>query len=303
MKRITGRASVLRSRLEQRAVHRATRRGREASWISFRRVTHPWDWHRRFESSAGVSFCNICWWTGESFVGPVHSERAICPRCGSIARDRFLFFCFVSRNARSHYRILETSPRLGKAHQRAMRRWFDYRASDFDQRLHRTGMELDLQDIHLEGGSVDILLTQHVLEHVPDTETALDEIHRVLAPGGAMYLQVPLLQGATARPTEPELHGDDTPVEWRFGPDLTDRLREHGFRTRLLCTEELHRKVQAGDGSWPLPTPPELDLASLMESLRSSDLVPVADAETARRLGFRPGYMFLTWECRTDAEA
>lgn len=301
MKRITGLAPVLSSFLEPRTVEAAGRRAREASWIAFRHVTHPWDWHERFGSAGEASFCNICWWTGGSFVGPVHSERAICPRCGSIARDRFLFFCFVGRNPRSRYRVLETSPRLGKAYRRVMGRWFDYRASDHDQRLHRTGIELDLQDIRLESGLIDILLTQHVLEHVPDTDRALDEIHRVLAPGGAMYLQVPLLQGATSRPPEPELHGDDTPVEWRFGPDLTERLRAHGFRTRLLCTEELHRKVEAGDRSWPAPTPPEIDLFSLTGSLRSSDLVPVADAETARRIGLRPDYMFLTWECRKAA--
>jgi SAM-dependent methyltransferase len=237
MKLITALASLLRSWLGPGTVEEAGRRARDSPSSSFRQVTHPWSWHRRFESSAGACFCIICWWSGESFLGPVHSERAICPRCGSIARDRFLFFCFVGRNPSSRYRVLETSPRLGKGYQRAMRRWFDYRASDFDQRLHRSDIELDLQNIHLESGSVDILLTQHVLEHVPDTDRALEEIHRVLAPEGAMYLQVPILQGATARPTEPELHGDDTPVEWRFGLDLTERLREHGFHTRLLCTE------------------------------------------------------------------
>jgi predicted SAM-dependent methyltransferase len=302
MKQTATLASRVGSWLRERAVKRAGRRASHAGSVAFRRVTHPWDWEQRFASRPGACFCIICWWSGESFLGPVHSERAICPRCGSIARDRFLFFCFVGRNPSSRYRVLETSPRLGKGYQRAMRRWFDYRASDFDQRLHRSDIELDLQNIHLESGSVDILLTQHVLEHVPDTDRALEEIHRVLAPEGAMYLQVPILQGATARPTEPELHGDDTPVEWRFGLDLTERLREHGFRTRLLCTEELHRKAQAGCRSWPHPTPPELDVTSIMEALFSSDLVPVAGPETARRIGFRPSYMFLTWECRKSAE-
>jgi acyl-ACP thioesterase len=38
-----------------------------------------------------------------------------------------------------------------------------------------------------------------------------------------MFLQVPVLQGRTAPPVEPEFHGDNTPVFWRFGPELTDR--------------------------------------------------------------------------------
>ena len=60
---------------------------------------------------------------------------------------------------------------------------------------------------------------------------------RILAPGGRLALQVPVLQGETAPPTEPEFHGDNTPVFWRFGFDLTDRLRSAGFDTRLACVE------------------------------------------------------------------
>lgn len=267
----------------------------------FHRVIEPWAWCQCFDSGVGGRFCNICGWSGEAFRGPEHSESAMCPDCGSVARDRFLFFCFIGRRPAGRYRVLETSPRLGQDYRRAMRRWFEYRASDFDQRAHRADLALDLQDIHLETGSVDVLLTPHVLEHVPDTDRALGEIHRVLAPGGVMYLQVPVLQGATARPAVPEFHGDDTPVEWRFGPDLTDRLRGHGFHTRLLCTRGLLRHVEAGSRGWPDPVAPEFDVASMLKSLCYSDLFAVADDEVAGRLGFRPDYMFLTWECMKHA--
>lgn len=213
------------------------------------------------------------------------------------APDRFLLFCFVARRPASKYRVLETSPRLGYEYREAMRRWFEYCASDFDQRGHRADIELDLQDIHLEPGSIDVLLTPHVLEHVPDTDRALAGIHRLLAPGGAMYLQVPVLQGRTARPATPELHGDDTPVEWRFGPDLTERLRGHGFETPLLCTRELLEHVEPGGRGWPGPVSPEFDVRSILECLCYSDLLAVAGDDEAWRMSFRPAYMFLTWEC------
>ena len=58
--------------------------------------------------------CNICRWSGDAFEGPDHSEFAVCPRCGSISRDRFLFWCFVERtDERLGATVLETSPRLG----------------------------------------------------------------------------------------------------------------------------------------------------------------------------------------------
>lgn len=291
--------SRIRSFLHQLARRALGRnRGTAGSANPFERVTDPWSWKYALEACREPRFCNVCWWSGESFRGTDHCESATCPDCGSIARDRFLMYCFLSCTPPAAYRVLETSPRLGNDYRRAMRGWFDYRASDFDERSHRADLKLDLQDIELESGSIDVLLTPHVLEHVPDTERALQEIHRLLSPGGRMYLQVPILQGRTARPEEPEFHGDDTPVEWRFGPELTGRLRRHGFQARLLCTKDLYRRVEDPRREWPPPTSPEFDVGAILRALRLADLEPIADDETARRLGFTPSYMFLTWEAR-----
>ena len=109
-----------------------------------------------------------------------------------------------------------------------MQRWFSYRTSDFDLSAHRGDIQLDLQQIDLPDASVDVILTPHVLEHVPDTDRALSELFRVIAPGGRMYLQVPLSRGQTAAPTTPEFHDDNTPVFWNFGWDLTDRRASGG---------------------------------------------------------------------------
>lgn len=256
----------------------------------------PWDVASRRELGSPV-WCNICRWHGDAFEGPAHVEFATCPRCGSIARDRFLFWCFVERTPPSlRVRLLETSPRLGEAYRRAMDRWFTYTCSDYDERAHAGTVRLDLQELDLPDASLEVILTPHVLEHVPDTDRALEEVHRVLAPGGRMYLQVPMLQGTTAPPAEPEFHGDDTPVFWRFGPDLTARLRDHGFETALLCTDEWRRRVSAGDQEWGAPTSKEFDVASMLAGSIAGDLVAVADDAAARRLGFLPAYMFVTWE-------
>ena len=242
--------------------------------------------------------CNICRWSGAAFEGPAHSEFAVCPRCGSISRDRFLFWSFVHRtDPMLGARVLETSPRLGEDYRAAMSTWFDYTASDFDERAHKGSVQLDLQSIDLPDESVDVLLTPHVLEHVPETDRALAEIRRVLAPGGRMCLQVPVLQGATAPPVEPEFHGDDTPVFWRFGPDLTARLRDNGFTTTLLCTQPWLDHVDGGATSWPTETSAEFDVDSLLGGSISADLTPIASAAEATRRGFLPDYMFLTWEC------
>lgn len=256
----------------------------------------PWRRAALLDESPAAAACNVCGWSGDAFGGGHHSEAAICPACGAISRDRFLFHCFVRSLAPGRYRVLETSPRLGDAYRRAMAGWFDYRASDFDERAHRTGLHLDLQDLALDDASLDVLLTPHVLEHVPDTGRALAEIHRVLAPGGRMFLQVPVLQGRTAPPAVPEFHGDATPVFWRFGFDMTERLRDAGFTARLLCVEGFRALVAAGVRSWPEPPSPEFDVDGMLAAAPAADLAPIADRRQARRHGFQPAYMFLTWE-------
>jgi len=280
----------------RREMRRGTVGVRRDAQTPFSDIASPWDWFQAFEENPSTVACNICWWGGDGFEGFYHSESATCPGCGSIARDRFLFFCFIRRTAPGMYRLLETSPRLGKPYRTSMSSWFDYRASDFDQRSHRAELQLNLQDLQLESDSLDVVLTPHVLEHVPKTGRALREIHRVLAPGGRMYLQVPVQQGWTTPPKSPELHGDATPVFWRFGLDLTARLREIGFRAHLLCTEGFYSLVEAGARIWPDPTSGEFDVDSILAAGQKADLIPIADRELTSILAFHPTYMFLTWE-------
>ena len=264
-----------------------------------------WSTARRPGSNARGSSqhaCNICHWTGSSFIGPFHTEMAACPRCGSIARDRFLMHCFVARTPHpDRLRVLETSPRLGDGYRRMMRRFFDYTASDYDLSAHEGDIQLDLQDIALPDASIDVLLTPHVLEHVPDTARALREIHRVLRPGGRMYLQVPLLHGTTSVPSTPEFHADNTPVFFNFGWDLIGPLRAAGFATLALVTAEW-QSMLAGALDAPPSCGDGFDVEDLVDGARrhldlSRDLVSVADLGRIGRYGFSPPYHFMTWEC------
>ncbi|MFN0090381.1 MAG: class I SAM-dependent methyltransferase [Acidimicrobiales bacterium] len=254
------------------------------------RAPSPW-------SPAGGR-CNLCRWNGRSFRGPAHCEGAMCPRCGSLARDRFLLACLVARCPPRTLgaRLWETSPRLGGPYRRAMGRWFAYEMSDYDQSAHAAGRRLDLQRLDLPDASFEVILSSHVLEHVADTGAALAELARVLSPGGRLFLQVPLLQGRTARPATPELHGDDTPVEWRFGWDLAAALRAAGFAPTPLAPAGWAASARAaaarGEGG-------EFDLVSLLADAPSGpeDLVEVLDPATSLRLGITPAHQFLTWEC------
>ena len=177
-----------------------------------------------------------------------------------------------------------------------MRHWFDYRASDFDNSAHKADVQIDLQDINLASGTLDLIITPHVLEHVPDTDQALSELHRVLRRGGRMYLQVPMCYGVTAAPTTPEFHDDNTPVFWNFGWDLIDRIQQAGFASTVLVTHAYARMLR-GEVAAPAPNGDGFHVGELVRYARPNDVTPFADDDTAARLGLLPAYHFATWEC------
>jgi len=262
----------------------------------------PWPEALRTSTGAATSCCNICGWHNESFASGYHSEGALCPCCGSIARDRFLYWCWTQRTPyRKDDRVLETSPRLDERYRNAMGNRVKYLASDYDESAHRAMIKLDVQNIDMPDASLDVILTPHVLEHVPDTEKTLSEFLRVLAPGGHLFLEIPLQQGVTAVPTSPEYHGDNTLVYWRFGWDLRDKLEAVGFETATLVTADLAERVAAGnlDSGYRGDDCDEVDLLSHADP---STWTVVADQQQASRYGFLPDFMFICWHAVKPAQ-
>lgn len=241
-----------------------------------------------------TAVCNVCGWRGITFEGVQHSESALCPVCGSIARDRFLYWCWTRRTSYdARAVVLETSPRLDQTYRDKMAERVGYLSSDYDESAHRGAIRLDLQAIDLPDDHLDIVLTPHVLEHVPDTGKALAELYRVLKPGGHVFLQIPLPQAVTAPPTEPEYHGDMTLVYFRFGWDLADTIRGHGFGCDILVTEELRTAAETGrsfdyNGG-------DCDVEDLMAGADPAAMTVIADDRAAARHGFRPAFQFVTF--------
>ncbi len=261
----------------------------------------PWPEATSRSRAAGEHTCNICGWQGEAFASGFHSEGALCPCCGSIARDRFLYWCWTHRTPyQAEAQVLETSPRLDARYRERMAKIVKYVSSDYDESAHKGAIRLDLQDANLPDASVDVILTPHVLEHVPDTARALAEVFRILRPGGCMFLQIPMPQAVTAPPAQPEYHGDNTLVYWRFGWDIREQLEKAGFEVQSLVTDDLRSRIERGD----LDTGyggDDCDEVDLLSHVSAGDLLPVADASEARRYGFLPDFMFITWEARKPA--
>jgi ubiquinone/menaquinone biosynthesis C-methylase UbiE len=64
------------------------------------------------------------------------------------------------------------------------------RAGERGLKLLRAGLDTDLP---VKSGSVDVVIMSEVIEHLVDTDSAIEETYRVLKPGGSLLLSTPNL--------------------------------------------------------------------------------------------------------------
>ena len=171
-------------------------------------------------------------------------EDALCPSCLSLERHRALWLCLTGDNELTFGgRMLHIAPevcfkkRLRQMMQRAEGK---YVTADLESPL--ADMHFDVQSIPLPDSWADIIICNHLLEHVADDRRALSELYRIMAVGGWGVLTVPV---DTERESTFE---DDTvtdPAERTrifgqydhrriYGRDYEDRLRAAGFAVRVV---------------------------------------------------------------------
>lgn len=96
---------------------------------------------------------------------------------------------------------------------------------------------MNVLDIPFGENYFDLIICNHLLEHVPDDRAAMQELFRVLKPGGKAILQVPLSLNSELTDEDFTLT-DPSEKEQRFGQfdhvriygqDYFDRLESEGF--------------------------------------------------------------------------
>lgn len=111
----------------------------------------------------------------------------------------------------------------------------------------------DVCHLHFKDDSFDLVLCNHVLEHVKDDSKAISEIFRVTKPGGKAILMVPIDNDSPMTDEEqPEESLSPEEREKRFGQfdhvrmygqDYFERLKSAGFNVqRLKYNDELTTK-------------------------------------------------------------
>lgn len=196
--------------------------------------------------------CPICGTHRRKFLpyGYVTSrEDALCPRCLSLERHRMIWL-WLSRSTTlldSRPRLLHIAPEVSlmhhlKAHYGCSK---DYITADIESPL--ANLHFDVQQIPLEDCSIDVIICNHLLEHVEDDRKAMSELYRVMRSGGMGIMLVPedrsratTLEDNTI--TDPkrrtELFGQ---YDHRrlYGRDYDERLASVGFRVERHSIEQL----------------------------------------------------------------
>lgn len=111
----------------------------------------------------------------------------------------------------------------------------DYTTTDLNSPLAE--VKADICNLPFESNSFDVILCNHVLEHIPEDKKALSELYRVLKPGGYGIFQVPQERDRavtfedntiTDKKNRAKIFGQYDHIRV-YGNDYFDRLRAIGF--------------------------------------------------------------------------
>jgi SAM-dependent methyltransferase len=169
-------------------------------------------------------------------------QDVLCPRCGSLPRHRILALWFEN-----HREELRASSILYFAPESCIMLWMrrnGVHCTTADL-YERANLQLDIQDTGLPAGSWDLVVCNHVLEHVDDFRLALRELHRILRPGGSLVCSFPM------DPTIELLDEDSsvrTPEDRRKRFGQHDHLRIFGMGAARFL-EEAGFRVERIDGA------------------------------------------------------
>ena len=152
--------------------------------------------------------------------------NALCPNCQALERHRLIWLYLENETNffKKQNDVLHIAPEacfikpFEKAH------GDNYVTADIESPLAK--VKMDIHQIPFKDNSFDVVLCNHVLEHVDDDIKAMSEIHRVLRPGGFAVMQVPFFSPVPEKTFEDFSITDPRAREKAFGQD--DHVRKYG---------------------------------------------------------------------------
>ncbi|KAF0128776.1 MAG: putative methyltransferase [Bacteroidetes bacterium] len=189
-------------------------------------------------------------------IGAGLRKNAICPGCASNDRDRLLYLALNDKNLK----LLPADSILHIAPEPSLAGWIETKQRK-NKGSYTKGVKyhegfyygndvqlMDLLHLPFDDNSFDLLICNHVLEHIPDDIGAMREIHRVMKPGSKSILQVPwspLLNktfedNSITKPKEREEKFGQFDHVRLYGTDYPQRLESAGFQVETISVSQLN---------------------------------------------------------------
>lgn len=212
---------------------------------------------------------------GDTFTDPIDGKRfksflpygygaqrnnVLSPSTLSLERHRLLWLYLKhetdfldSENTSDKKKVLHFAPEQCFLNRFKSLKSIDYTTTDLVSPI--ADVKADICDLPFDDNTYDVILCNHVLEHIPDDTKAMQELYRVLKPGGMGILQIPQ-DLSRARTFEDDSITDQNERAKIFGQydhvrvygrDYFDKLKSIGFKvdqvdyTNKLSEEQLKR--------------------------------------------------------------
>ncbi len=186
-------------------------------------------------------------------------QKVICPICASLPRHRIMVSWMGE-----HLDMLKDKRILVFAPEKSVCRWMKrhgvrYTTADLSA---PADLKLDIQDTKLEDASYDVIICNHVLEHVENYGKALEELHRIISPDGFVIMSFPedhsletVYEDSTITTSEGRVNSFGQYDHLRvFGKDSASILESFGFDARQIKGSSFDKKIK------PVTGPADYDL-------------------------------------------
>lgn len=164
-------------------------------------------------------------------------ENALCPGCLSLERHRLLWLFLKNKTGffTDNLKVLHIAPEQSFYLRFRKLKNLQYTTADIESPI--ADVKLDVQNMPFNDEVFDVVICNHVLEHVRDDRKALSEIFRVLKRGGFAVMMVPTSYSMEKTFEDPTV---TDPVERQklfrqkdhyrlYGRDYLERVQAAGF--------------------------------------------------------------------------
>ncbi|WP_273567809.1 class I SAM-dependent methyltransferase [Maribacter halichondriae] len=167
-------------------------------------------------------------------------ENVLSPSTLSLERHRLLWLYLKNETDffSDSLKVLHFAPEQAFYKRFRKLKNLDYTTTDLNSPL--ADIKADICNLPFEDNRFDVILCNHVLEHIPDDTAAMKELYRVLKPGGWGIFQIPQDlkrertfedNSITNKRERAKIFGQYDHVRI-YGRDYFDKLRSMGFAVK-----------------------------------------------------------------------